>query len=248
MKREPLLDTAYFDKCLIFYKEKIEQKKERLESKSTDVKRWDLVFAFLFDAQLHNIYNNYSKGTPVNEIIALINEATDTYITYIQHPTAELLSFKDSYIMYEEALSILSLNLIIGTNREVMNKLASTYDLLGKDLLMDKMLSVALTERKINNKLAWPKIYEKLYAVFTSSKEDQPQLMKAYLSDWYKTMKKASWHGTHKRPDLCAFSGYWSMEAAATTRILKIDDAVFKDLPYYPADLVHYNYGLVNEK
>ena len=242
MKREPLLDPAYFDKCLTFYKEKIEQKKERLDSKSPDVKRWDLVYAFLFDAQLHNIYNNYSKGTAVNEIIPLIHETTETYISYIQHPTAELLSFKDSYIMYEEALSVLSLNLIIGTNREVMNKLASTYDLLGHDLLIDKMLSIAIPERKIGSKLAWPKIYEKLYAVFSSTKEDQPQVIKAYLTDWYKTMKKASWYGAHRRPDLCAFSGYWSMEAAAVTRILQIDDAVFKDLPYYPADLVHYDY------
>ena len=241
MKREPLLDAAYFDKCITFYNEKIEQKKERLVSRSEDVKRWDMVYAFLFDAQLHNIYNNYSKGTAVKELTVLIQEATETYITYVNHPTAQLLSFKDSFIMYEEAISVLSLNLLIGAEQAVMNKLASTFDLLGNDALINKMLSFALPDRIISNKLAWPKIYEKLYAIFTASKEDQPQAMKAYLSDWYKTMKKASWHGTHKRPDLCVFSGYWSMEAAAVTRILQIDDMMFKDMPYYPVDLTHFN-------
>jgi hypothetical protein len=241
MKREPLLDNAYFERCVTFHKEKIEEKKERLASQSADVKRWDLVYAFLFDAQLHNIYNHYSIGTPVDEIKTLIHEATETYITYMNHPTAERLPFKDSYIMYEEALSVLSLNLIIRAERNVIDKLASTFDLLGKDSLIDKMLSFRIPDRKISTKLAWPKVYEKLYAVFSASKEDQPNIVKAYLSDWYKTMKKASWHGAHKRPNVCAFSGYWSMETAAVTRILQIDDEIYKDSSYYPVDLVHFN-------
>jgi len=240
MKREPLLTDDYFKTSITYYEDKVQQKKTLIENGAEEVKRWDLVYAFLFDAQLHNAFNKYSAGVPVSEIEPLIKDLAKNFITSIKHPTAKNSIMKDSFFVYWECLSILSLSIIIKSPRDIIQELASAIDLLGKDMLIDKILSYILPERKIHNKLVWPKEYEKLNSVFDTGSETRSEIMKEYLKGWYKSMRKCSWYGSHKDPDTLAFFGYWSLETAAITFLLKIDDSLFRDMLYYPKDFVEF--------
>jgi hypothetical protein len=51
--------------------------------------------------------------------------------------------------------------------------------------------------------------------------------------------KTELWYGTHLKDK--GYSGYWAWEVAAVVKILGLDDLIFKDNPYYPYDMVHWN-------
>lgn len=53
---------------------------------------------------------------------------------------------------------------------------------------------------------------------------------------WYYAHSEASWYGTHKTED--AYYGYWSFDTAALCKIRGIYDKRFKDLDFFPYDLL----------
>ena len=53
---------------------------------------------------------------------------------------------------------------------------------------------------------------------------------------WYYAHSEASWYGTHKTED--AYYGYWSFDTAALCKIRGIYDQRFKDLDFFPYDLL----------
>lgn len=53
---------------------------------------------------------------------------------------------------------------------------------------------------------------------------------------WYHAHSEASWYGTHKTED--AYYGYWSFDTAALCKIRGIYDQRFKDLDFFPYDLL----------
>jgi len=241
MKREPLLNEKFSDECIANYVSEIDENKLQLETRPSDIQRWDLVYDFLFDTQFNYAVYKYSAGDPISEIVTLIEEATENFITYRNHPTAKNTSMQDSFLVYEECISLLSVNILIKAKTEVMGRLAQAFDLLGKDALIDKMLSHSLPDRKISTKLACPKPYEQLFAVFDAQDDARPKILEDYLKDWYKGMRKASWYGTDKnKQNPCAFYGYWSFESAAVTCLLKIDDSSYRDKLFYPKDFTDF--------
>lgn len=80
--------------------------------------------------------------------------------------------------------------------------------------------------------------YYKTLKIFTAPIESRAALMKEYLADWYEASRREVYYGSHKRGEI--FTGYWSWEAAAITFILDIDDSSYRDMMFYPADLVDY--------
>lgn len=56
---------------------------------------------------------------------------------------------------------------------------------------------------------------------------------------WYREHRQAFWHNTHNLNTNCYY-GYWSFEAGAIAKTLKLDAYELKDMKYYPYDLVHY--------
>ena len=53
---------------------------------------------------------------------------------------------------------------------------------------------------------------------------------------WYYAHSKASWYDTHKTDD--AYYGYWSFDTAALCKMRGIYDERFKDLDFFPYDLL----------
>ncbi len=81
--------------------------------------------------------------------------------------------------------------------------------------------------------------YDKLKEIIINE-DDRMKKLKLYIEDdWYIGNHEAFWHDSHKN-SRDSYCGYWSFEAGAIAKILKLDDSSLKDVPYYPYDLVHY--------
>jgi len=81
--------------------------------------------------------------------------------------------------------------------------------------------------------------YRKLFKVFAAEPNQRPMLMSKYLSEWYEASRREPYINQHERSGVL-FYGYWSWEAAATAWVLKIDDSSFRDMRFYPRDLVDF--------
>ncbi|MNC33769.1 hypothetical protein D3C75_821770 [compost metagenome] len=62
--------------------------------------------------------------------------------------------------------------------------------------------------------------------------------MRSYLKQWYRGMRNCYWHDRHKARSDAGFFGYWAFEAGLVTVLWGVDDAPYRDLPFYPKDLV----------
>ena len=83
--------------------------------------------------------------------------------------------------------------------------------------------------------------YGILYDSLTGSKEDQQNAMKAYLKRWYKSkaIRGCFWRERHSFSP-SAHLGYWAFETGMLTIINDLDDSGYRDMPYYPRDMVDY--------
>jgi hypothetical protein len=81
----------------------------------------------------------------------------------------------------------------------------------------------------------------KTHEILLEATQCQPGKRSLYVSQflkkWYPAMKGTYWHGKHERsPE--TFFGYWAFEAGLVTYLWDIDDSSYRDLPFYPKDLV----------
>jgi len=81
--------------------------------------------------------------------------------------------------------------------------------------------------------------YRKLLKVFATEPDKRPALMAKYLTEWYEASRREPYFNQHEDGGPF-FYGYWSWEAAATVWVLKIDDSSFRDMRFYPRDLVDF--------
>ncbi len=79
--------------------------------------------------------------------------------------------------------------------------------------------------------------YLKTLEIFLAPAERRSALMNEYLSGWYSASECEPYYDSS---DQQFFIGYWSYEAAAITFLLGIDDAGYRDAPFYPKDLVEF--------
>ena len=86
----------------------------------------------------------------------------------------------------------------------------------------------------------FPKVYDCLEEIINAKKSLACGLLKEYLQEkWYDIHKECAWYNSHLS-NKNIYCGYWSFEAGAIAKILKLDDSNLRDIQYYPYDLVHY--------
>ena len=78
--------------------------------------------------------------------------------------------------------------------------------------------------------------YYKALPIFDAQPSDRPGLIQTYLLDWYEASRREPYYDSHTNSS--SFKGYWAWEAAAITIALHVDDQSYRDLPFYPRDLV----------
>jgi hypothetical protein len=202
----------------------------------------------LFKESLELIIYSYSAGIGVVELAKYFPKVVESLkILAKHHINFHKSNESDGHLVphlelttdeYWEALQLVCFTILFAQPEHlpiIMDILAYEND--EQDALLDKLVSPWLPDRDISNIYLRQLPYQKLDKVFAAKEEDRPKLMSQYMEEWYGASKREPYHDRHKSS---FFPGYWSLEAAAITIILRIDDISYRDKPYYPKDLVNY--------
>lgn len=174
----------------------------------------------------------YSSGAPLERIKELFPK--------VLHSMKPVWNSDRGYV---EMVWMISIGIMLDIQEEEMRELEKMVEEDGiKDYLIDFLLSnynKVWTGSTQNFKFEIP--YKSLDSVINASnKEESLTHLKNYLfNEWYHGHKDTGWYDTHKSNE-DIYSGYWSFESGAIAKILKLDDQILKDVPYYPYDMVHY--------
>lgn len=108
----------------------------------------------------------------------------------------------------------------------------------GEDLLVSKLFD-CLGIQFPGETLIHEKSYGALLRTTETTGEEQQLEIKQYLKQWYKTKKGCYWYDAHKNLK-GFFFGYWAFEAGLVTFLWNIDDSEYRNMPYYPKDLIDF--------
>ncbi|MDR2819952.1 MAG: DUF1911 domain-containing protein, partial [Desulfovibrio sp.] len=91
--------------------------------------------------------------------------------------------------------------------------------------------------------LLHPKPYGILYEALPKDRAGRQNGIQAYLKSWYKSksIRGCYWHNRHKaelHPE--NHLGYWAFETGMLTVLDRLDDSAYRNLNFYPRDLVDY--------
>lgn len=240
MHREPLRDDAYWQQWIIECNEDVQERKEKMNVTPFPEKwkRNSITQNLYYDCK-RLITLKYSGGIAISEIEGDYPQLIDAWVAYNQNISSgdnkkHLFLTNDYY----RVLTLISLGIIFNAPVNLFQKLTNHIHSNGDDALVETLLSTRLNDRVATDKLIYPKSFALLYKATQSKREEQPALIKEYLANWYKNMKDFINYDAHKAKGEGGFEGYWSFETAAVVLIYNIDDSSFRDMDFYPRDMV----------
>jgi Domain of unknown function (DUF1911)/Domain of unknown function (DUF1910) len=236
-KREPLMDAAYFENLVELRKNSAARFETVIQKPETTHEHKRNLLHTLFSQSYQVLIARYSQG----ESIQVLAEAFPGVVSALERclsvDNAESINFQD-LDDYVESLWLVSLAMIFDVGHEVFAKLLQAIGNEGRDMLFERLIGTRVPNRPKANVLIWPKPYEHLLAAADGGSK-APKLMEQFLKTWYSSLKKCYWYDNHKGPKGGGFFGYWSIEAAGVVKAFGIDDGAFREMRYYPKDLVH---------
>jgi len=197
----------------------------------------------------------YSAGAPVNQLAEIWpyalqwaeeyarfdrwydDSAENTSCDRIPHVTLR----DEEYWMV--ALRMVCFGILTGNTND-LPRVMSFLDYVNAELvihdgLLERLVAPWAPGRPIPDTATRHLPYRKLFKVFDATPDKRPALMATYLDEWYHASRREPYVDQHGEGDI-AFYGYWSWEAAATSVVLGIDDTCYRDMPFYPKDLVDF--------
>jgi len=240
VKREPLLQEKFYVDDVSYLKEKyFERSAEEFLAKSWPdyVNVEGLSWGWCYQS-LELLIELYSGGEPL-----------ETLRPYAEHVFSQFQRHKQAYPSfslklwepdaYQFALWLLSLAVLLnmpGRITQIVGYLSKDPDD-GEDILLRQLFSrVGVTIP--GSTLIHERPYQELLNALNTEKDEQQQSMRSYLKQWYRGMRNCYWHDRHKARSDAGFFGYWAFEAGLVTVLWGVDDAPYRDLPFYPKDLV----------
>ena len=244
--RDTHKDEAYFRAWLKNKKKLFRQREEAIEKgKVAESRLPDIYYLYTRDhiSQLIGYYSmGFSKEELRDEMIPVIDLMTQYWIpdrTKMKLRVKGKMEILDEYWLesYEFFLKILSLAYLLEISDDYFQKLVAILD---RDNISDKLYECIIQARipeRVKEKTKVFKPYKRLCeACDEPDKTKASELVKVFLEkDFYH--KHMVLYDTHKLEGKL-YRGYWSFEAAAVVKAKSLDDASFRDHPYYPADLV----------
>ena len=242
IKREPLLQEEAFKDSLSFWKEFYFDRQadaflavERPDYVNVEGISWSWCFG-----SLQLLVGLYSSGEAIGSLRPYAEHAFSQFQRHKQaYPDFSLKLWEPD--AYQFALWLLSFAVLFnvpGRIGQVAGYL-SDQSVDGQDLLIRQLFSrVGVTLP--GNALIHEKPYAELLNGTNSQGDAQQQALRSYLKQWYRGMRNCYWHDRHKRRSDAGFFGYWAFEAGMVTVLWGVDDTPYRDLPYYPKDLVDY--------
>lgn len=190
----------------------------------------------------------YSIGSPIEEVK---ESGKHIFIELDRHFQVYGGTDDDKYSLsenngYQYSLWLLGLAYLLGLD-EYIPKIASWISPAKRDghdplfaALFEKLgLPEALPSTP---NLLHPKGYANLWEVVRQPSDCQtpkPQLMQSYIRGWYKdVIGKTVWKGWDEKGWI--YFGLWSLEAGLVTVLYGLEDSLYRDMTFYPKDLVIY--------
>ncbi|ALM52433.1 PoNi-like cognate immunity protein [Halomonas huangheensis] len=247
IKRDPLLTSEVFEEQEKFFLNRVLNNKKKedaiIDSSKDLATRKRISRGQVTDLMEYTILS-YSAGKNIDDVKEIFLSCLDSYC---QHKTV----FPDNLMLYWEQDSyqyyLWFFSLVVMTGQtESLPELIRWYspapDGEGEDPLLYALMGrLGILGLSPSTKLEFPKSYGALYeAILGDSsrpKEERQVYVKQYLKSWYQGMEDCYWYGRHKGR-FPTFFGYWAFEAGLVTLLYDLDDSSYRDMKYYPKDLV----------
>lgn len=195
---------------------------------------------------LEHVVLRYSAGEEVESLRAHFKEMFEEFARhYRMFPDDKMLYWEPD--AYQYLMWLLGLAYLFNLP-EYVPQIATWYAH-NTDAGDDDPLICALFSRLGCNVFNVPQndmVFEKTYRPLLNAlqagaerKDEAQKHLTAYLKDWYKGMKDCYWYNRHKGKFATHF-GYWSFESGLVSVLCCLDDSAFRDMLYYPKDLVDY--------
>lgn len=224
--RDQIKDVEYFNAFIEEDQARIKRFSDKLADGEVKPERTLAVKAKIHDLKLGIFTAKYSRG---DELSLLDDEYTNL-----------LKSWKEVWEPdnYNKNLKMISLGVLFGGETAVAKEIRELLDGAKiSDWLLRFLLDSWIGDESegAGLELLFPKDFSVLQRVVWS--ENKTEVLKEYLSGWYR--EDCGCYEAHKsRQNI--YYGYWSFEAGAVAKILKLDDTGMEHTLYYPYDLVHY--------
>lgn len=242
IKREPFLQkTAYLD-SVSFWKENYVERQaesflkiERPEYVNVKMLSWRWCFQ-----SMHLLIALYSGGEPVKSLDFYVEHLFSQFQRHKQaYPSFSLKLWEPD--AYQFTLWLLSFAVLFnkpGRIKQIASYLSEDPDD-GEDILLRQLFSrVGVTIP--GSTLIHERPYNEMLNAIKAENDEQQQALRSYLKQWYRGMRNCYWYDRHKARSDAGFFGYWAFEAGLVTVLWDVDDTPYRDLPYYPKDLVDY--------
>jgi hypothetical protein len=198
---------------------------------------WSRVFK-----ALELLIQRYSGGDPLDDLRPFAERAMHQFQRHFEafpDPDERLKLWESD--AYQYVMWLLSLGILLDL-KEYAPQIAtwvSANEDDGQDVLVHRLF-----ERFGVSMPGETLIHEKPYASLLEATEatgaEQQKAMIKYLKTWYSGMKNCYWYDRHKRRVDAGFFGYWAFEAGLVTLAWDIDDSAYRDMPFYPKDMVDF--------
>jgi hypothetical protein len=242
VKREPLLPESHYQRCLQFNEDMlIDPEIDQIlsDSDKTEDHKKRLLWSQTYTS-LELLIARYSAGESIESLQQYALRTFEFFKAYRERFPSynKLLLWEPD--AYQYVMWLLSLAVMLDL-KEYVPQIASwisTEEDDGQDVLVHRLLE-RLGVSMPGESLIHEKPYVALLQATETTSADQQKAMTKYLKTWYSGMKNCYWHDRHKRLH-AFFFGYWSFEAGLVTLLWNIDDSAYRDMPFYPKDMVDF--------
>ena len=229
--RDKIKDENYFRNFIKENEERVQRFKNKLETGQIREDRIDDIKEEIIQTRFKLLIARYSYGSSVEEIKSFYLEIIEDIPSILRKTTSQV-----------DLLWYLSLGILLNVDNDRFKKLSDHIEKIGrKDSLLSFLIDYKLNNQieRVDDDIVMKNPYEKLKEIVNNADKRESLLQKYIAKDWYKGHKIMAWYDNHKSTENLYF-GYWSFEAGAIAKILKIDDSNLREMEYYPFDLVHF--------
>ena len=195
------------------------------------------------------LIGQYSAGDEIASLVApYLTALAAVEASALPHPIYKSEPFYiDSIDGYEQALWLLSLCKLLRLDA-LLPRLFAVFNVVrednrGKDALFETLVAQlggeAIEVKPVGAMFKWLKVHPLLYQAIQAEPQKRSLYVAEFLKNWYPAMKGCYWYNRNDRVPQ-NFFGYWAFEAALVTYLWNIDDHGYRNLPFYPKDLVDY--------
>jgi hypothetical protein len=223
--RDSRKNLAYFEEYISLTQSRIDKFNHKLKSGEVRDDRLEPVQQKVFDLRLDLLQAMYSAGYDRDKLREVFLEAISEF-----HVRTAL----HRYVRFIQTISFCILFDVEKSKAQNVIKRAKDDGL--DDALFD-YLSSYFIDIVISENILHKNPYGNLLNLVKGNEAESRIAIKKYLTKWYGGHSDMGWYNSHEHPSNI-YSGYWSFESAALSKILGLGDESFEGEEYYPYGLI----------